>query len=227
MKSKTLSLLAAIAYLLMLVVNILSVTLPINSVTPGEVSASFPNLFAPAGFTFSIWGLIYLLLLLFVLYQLGLFKTVEMQDGLLQKIRPCFIISSLLNAAWIFAWHYKNISLSLVLIIGILICLIKIANEIQKAPLSGKEKFFVSIPFSIDYGCNVCKCYSLACEHRLERVWHFGPGLDHSRNLRRNHHCFADYAEIQKYSIWSYCYLGIYRHFGKAYFRKRLCGCIP
>jgi hypothetical protein len=63
-----------LTFLIMVTVNILANTLPINGVTSAEVSDSYPNLFAPAGLTFAIWGLIYLLLALYTLYHLGLFS---------------------------------------------------------------------------------------------------------------------------------------------------------
>ena len=76
MENKTtgLKLLNTVAFLAMVIVNALSSMLPLNGITPGAVSDSYPNLFAPAGLTFSIWGLIYILLAAFILYQFGLFK---------------------------------------------------------------------------------------------------------------------------------------------------------
>lgn len=63
--------LVTITYIAMVVVNALANIIPINGQNTGEVSDSYPNLFAPAGYTFSIWGLIYLLLGAYTLYQLG------------------------------------------------------------------------------------------------------------------------------------------------------------
>lgn len=53
----------AVTYLIMVIVNALANILPINGIDTGAISDSYPNLFAPAGLTFSIWGVIYLLLL--------------------------------------------------------------------------------------------------------------------------------------------------------------------
>ena len=66
-----------ISYLAMILVNALANILPINGLNTGEVSDSFPNLFAPAGITFAIWGVIYFLLGAYTLYQLGLFHAIE------------------------------------------------------------------------------------------------------------------------------------------------------
>lgn len=57
------------AFMLVVVLNVLSNALPINGQTMPEISAKYPSLFTPAGFTFSIWGVIYVALLLFVIYQ--------------------------------------------------------------------------------------------------------------------------------------------------------------
>ena len=81
-RSITISLIAAITFIIMVVVNVLANYLPINGVTTGQVADSFPNLFAPAGYTFAIWGVIYVLLAGYTLYQLGFFNnTYIVQTG--------------------------------------------------------------------------------------------------------------------------------------------------
>lgn len=69
-KNIFIKLMVLISYLIMIVVNALANILPINNLTTGQVSDSFPNLFAPIGLTFSIWGVIYLLLGIYSVYQL-------------------------------------------------------------------------------------------------------------------------------------------------------------
>ncbi|MGO1820195.1 MAG: tryptophan-rich sensory protein, partial [Senegalia sp. (in: firmicutes)] len=141
-----------ITYIAMIVTNALANILPINGLTTGEVSDSFENLFAPAGLTFSIWGLIYLLLGLYSLYQAGLFRDNNRRAKLLNSIGIIFSISSIANAAWIFSWHYKVLSLSILLMLVILISLITIVKKINKEKLFMKEKLFISLPFSIYFG---------------------------------------------------------------------------
>jgi hypothetical protein len=65
-----LSILNLLGFLGTIIVNGLANALPINNRTTGELSDQYPNLFVPAGLTFSIWGLIYILLAIFVVYQL-------------------------------------------------------------------------------------------------------------------------------------------------------------
>ncbi len=145
--------LVLITFITMIVINTLATTLPINGVDPGQISDSYPNLFAPAGITFSIWGIIYLLLGLFTFYQLGIInKKDEVSNELLNRVGNLFTISSIINVAWIFSWHYRIIWLSLILMILLLLCLIKINLSIKEEKLSTKEKFFIKLPFSIYFG---------------------------------------------------------------------------
>jgi len=142
------------SFLVMVIVNILANILPINGQGTGQVSDSYKNLFAPAGLTFAIWGIIYLLLAGYTLYQLGFFNTDESKrkTDLLKKVGFYFSISSITNAAWIFSWHYHVIALSMVLMVIILVCLIVIVQEIIKEELSLREKFFIRLPFSVYFG---------------------------------------------------------------------------
>ena len=144
----------AVTFLLMIIVNILANSLPINGQTTGEVADSYPNLFAPAGITFAIWGLIYLLLACFTLYLLGFFrgKLDTIKADMLNKVGLVFSISSIANAAWIFSWHYNKIPLSMLLMIVILICLIVINCIVVNEKLTTREKFFIRLPFSVYFG---------------------------------------------------------------------------
>ncbi len=150
---KTIRVLTLITFILMVVVNALANILPINGIGTGAVSDSYPNLFAPAGITFAIWGLIYLLLAGYSFYQLGKHnKADEVSNELLNKIGVVFSVSSIANTIWIFTWHYRIISLSMVLMIIILVCLAIIVSAIRKETLNTKEKIFVKLPFSIYFG---------------------------------------------------------------------------
>ncbi len=144
-----------ISYISVLVVNFLANALPINNMTTGDISDLYPNLFTPAGITFSIWGVIYLLLFGYLLYQIGLFQKnkEEKRENLFRKINPYFIVSSISNICWIFAWHYTLTGLSVILMLVILFSLIKIADIIIQENLSDKkDKLFISLPFSVYFG---------------------------------------------------------------------------
>ncbi|CZQ99517.1 Hypothetical protein Tpal_2383 [Trichococcus palustris] len=149
-----LKIITAVTYAAMIAVNAMANALPINGINTGAVSDAYPNLFAPAGLTFAIWGLIYLLLAGYTLYQFGLFQGDKstVKTELLRKVNIVFSISSLANFCWIFSWHYRIIPLSMLLMLVILACLIYINGIIKKEQLSNKEKLFIKLPFSIYFG---------------------------------------------------------------------------
>ena len=153
-KLNSISIFVLITYLAMIIVNGLANALPINGMITGDISDSYPNLFAPTGITFIIWGVIYLLLAAHTAYQLGLFrkKGEEVKTALLKEVGILFSISSLANVAWIFAWHYKNILLSLLVMLIILVCLMLIYVRINKETLTANEKVFIRLPFSVYFG---------------------------------------------------------------------------
>ena len=118
-----------IFFAVMVVMNYLANALPINNKTTGALSDALPNLFVPAGLTFSIWGIIYLLLAAFCVIQ---FKSTN--NEVIEKIGWLFVVSCLLNALWIVAWHYQKLSLSLLIMAGMLISLIYINLIIRELP---------------------------------------------------------------------------------------------
>ncbi|PIS21705.1 lantibiotic ABC transporter permease [candidate division WWE3 bacterium CG08_land_8_20_14_0_20_41_15] len=154
MKNLIIKILAAGSYIAMVVVNGLANSLPINNRSTGDISSAYPNLFAPAGLTFAIWGLIYLWLFGYVLYQFVSFgkKSEQKNEGLLKKVNLLFIATSLANICWIFAWHYDLIGLSVLIVAALIIFLIKINDILRVEKLTSKEKFFVSTPFSLYFG---------------------------------------------------------------------------
>ena len=119
------------AFLATVAVNAMANALPINGKTTGELSDMLPNLFVPAAFTFSIWGLIYLLLAIFAVYQIVV--PIRYTAGVLQKIGPLFIIASAANIGWIFLWHYQRVSSSLVAM------LLLLASLLDENPISDEE----------------------------------------------------------------------------------------
>ena len=145
----------ALTYLVMIATNAAANALPLNGRNTGEISDAYPNLFTPAGVTFSIWGVIYLLLGAHVLYQLGLFRDrpdTAADTALLNRVGVLFSISSLTNTAWIFAWHYDLIPLSAVLLAVILTCLALIVTTLSRAGLTGRRRWFIGVPFSVYFG---------------------------------------------------------------------------
>jgi hypothetical protein len=116
-------------FAVMIVMNYLANALPLNGKTTGAVSDAFPNLFTPAGITFSIWGVIYLLLLVFCVTQFT-----SSNQAIISRIGWLFAVTCFFNALWIVAWHYDRLPLSVVIMLGLLVSLIWINIIIKDLP---------------------------------------------------------------------------------------------
>lgn len=143
-----------VAFLVMLVFNYLSNTGVFNGNTMASVSAEYQNLFTPAGYAFSIWGLIYLALFAFVIYQGRSFFKRSLQDDFVTPISGWFIVSCLANCLWVLAWLYEYTGASVLIMIILLFSLIKVIinlrTELDDVPV--KKIAFVWWPFSIYSG---------------------------------------------------------------------------
>ena len=161
-----------ILFLGLIIINILSNSLPINDVTIGEVTYNYPHRFIPASYAFTIWSAIYLLLLLFCLHQSGLIPhllklrnsahTSEKSETNIvytpviwaRKIGIWFMLSCALNICWVFSWHYGFLGITVMLMVGLLVSLSVIYNKIAhtSGKLRQRDKWFISIPFSLYLG---------------------------------------------------------------------------
>jgi hypothetical protein len=153
-KNKILSIANFLAFIATVIVNTLAITLPINGKTTGELSDLYPNLFVPAGITFSIWSVIYLLLLVFVIWQVVVVFKKSENARIVDAIGPWFIVSSLANCSWILAWHYVLPALSLFIMIVLLISLIKIYLILDSTSkdIPKNQQYFTYPIFSIYLG---------------------------------------------------------------------------
>lgn len=139
------------ALILTLVVNWASNALPLNGRSAGEISDSFKVLFVPAGYVFAIWGVIYLLLIGFAAYQA---LPAQRENPRLRRVGYLFALSCLLNAAWLFAWHYGYLPLSLLIMLALLVTLIAIylRLDIGRQGVVGRERWLLDLPFSVYLG---------------------------------------------------------------------------
>lgn len=140
-----------------LMVNTLAVTLPINGKSTGELSDQYPNLFVPAGITFSIWSIIYLLLIGFIVHQFNPWSYPAARRHTMETISKTgwlFCISCLANAGWILAWHYEQVGFSVCIMLLLIASLIGITlrNSIFTLNQGWRHNLFVQIPFSIYLG---------------------------------------------------------------------------
>jgi benzodiazapine receptor len=115
------------------------------------VSDANPTLITPAGYVFSIWGIIYLLLGIFVVFQALPSQKGRDYQG---RIGWLFALSSLINIAWLFLWQYNYLSVSVLLMFALLATLILIYLRvgIGKSKASLRERLAVHLPFSVYLG---------------------------------------------------------------------------
>lgn len=130
MKNKlSLRLLNIFVFALALYVNYLSVVTNLGGKTIRELSDKYDNLFTPSPQTFSIWGVIYTLVMIFLVVQfINKYDQVSIMKNLL------FSISCLLNAAWIILWQFEFIVGSVLVMLGLLTTLTLINKELIKGP---------------------------------------------------------------------------------------------
>jgi hypothetical protein len=177
--TRTLQYANILALVTMIVVNYLSNTGIFNGNTMSSVSAKYDNLFTPAGYAFSIWGLIYLALTSFVIYQSkGMFKTKEV-PSVVDKIGWMFVFSCVANCLWVIAWLYDYTGLSVVIMLMLLITLMSIVfrtrMELDLVPL--KQIALEWWPFAIYLGW-ICVALIANVAAYLTKVQWDGLGID-------------------------------------------------
>ena len=143
----------AVAFLCMLVLNGLANALSLGGVRTGDISDKYPNLFTPSAPTFAIWGVIYLLLAGFTLYQTGWRKRVSARaDELVAQVAGWFALSCVLNMAWLICWHFDLIGLSVLMIFALLAVLILMTARVRDMSATWVEKVLVQAPFHFYLG---------------------------------------------------------------------------
>lgn len=152
-ENKIINIFASIQFLLMVLFSLSDVFDPINHITIGEVANKYKVLFMPAGYTFSIWILIYILLAIHVFY---IYKTIiknkESQFYLINRTGKWFCVASFFTVIWIQVWHYEMIELSLIVMLCILGALIMVNKYTSIIKGKKEEYFFVKLPFSVFLG---------------------------------------------------------------------------
>jgi benzodiazapine receptor len=143
--------LVIVATLATLVVNTLASTLPLNGKDTGQISDQFKVFFVPAGYVFSIWGLIYLALIAYTVYQ----ALPKQRDHATQdRVGYLYVGSALANILWLFMWHYERFALTILFMLALLICLIAIYLTLGtgRTGTSTANRWLVRVPFSIYLG---------------------------------------------------------------------------
>ncbi|WP_332309474.1 TspO/MBR family protein [Planococcus lenghuensis] len=132
----TLSLAAVIA------LNITANVLPLNGQTTGEISDRLSVLFTPAGYVFSIWPVIYLLL---AVWAAAYWKQFKGGFPPSYKVTTFFMLSAVLNISWLLSWHYEFFLLSVVIMTGYLFALLGLYFQYE-------PRNRLRIPISVNMG---------------------------------------------------------------------------
>lgn len=145
-----------VALLLVLAVNYLSNTLPLGGRTTGEISAQYPNLFTPAGLTFSIWIVIYIALIAFGFWQAFPMRNTQrahFRNEAVAFIGWNFVGLCLLNVLWLFMWHYEYPTASVIVMLATLLLLIRLNRKIfLYLPHTTDNRDFLQLPFGMYLG---------------------------------------------------------------------------
>ena len=141
-----------IFYILTIIVNSLAGgTTLIGGKLTAAVSDANPTLVTPAGYVFSIWSIIYILLGAFVIYQALPSRS---SRGFTEKIGWLFVLSSIINIVWLFLWQFEYLTASVVLMFLLLATLIAIYVRlgIGKTKVGLDDRLAVHLPFSVYLG---------------------------------------------------------------------------
>lgn len=165
--------LVVLAIIATIAVNALANILPIAGRRTGEISDGFPSFFTPAGYVFAIWGLIYLALLAYAVYQA---LPAQRDNPRLAATRGLFVLSCGFNVAWLLCWHYLLIVPSMAMMLGLLTTLVLLYERlgIGKEAVPAAESWLARVPFSIYLGWITVATVANAVATLLELGWNGG-----------------------------------------------------
>ncbi len=133
-----------------IVFNGLAATGYVNGVTPEVISNKYPTMLTPAGYAFTIWSLIYVGMIAFSIYQL-----LPANISKYSRVRSLYIVSCVLNCAWIFFWHRDQIGICLAIILALLATLLLLCFKL-KDQAKVTDSLFSKAPFGIYFGWVTC-----------------------------------------------------------------------
>jgi len=151
MKNTIRQILVILTVIITIAINVLADALPINGQNTGAISNSFHVYFVPAGYVFAIWGLIYIGLIAYGIYQA---LPAQKNNLRLQAISWWVVLGGLANCAWIFLWHYEQfvgtLGAMLILLATLIAVYLHLGSGLTK--VTAGETWAVRVPFSIYLG---------------------------------------------------------------------------
>lgn len=132
-----------------LAINALGAIGAINGLSQKQISDKYLTLITPSPSTFSIWGVIYSLLIISIFTMIIKNKTPYYQRAIGQ-LTVLFRLSCVLNIAWIVAFSYVQIELSVLFILGLVIVLSLICKQLLK--IQENRRWLLPLSFGLYAG---------------------------------------------------------------------------
>lgn len=140
-----------------LLMNFLAISLPLNNRTTQQLSDAYPVYFVPAGYVFSIWGIIYIGLIAVAIYYWFSSRHSSARSQVLDRVFPWHAVGLFANGLWIIFWHYEQVALSVLVMTILLLTLLKtytLVRNLKSGPEAADNLFRLTVqaPFSIYLG---------------------------------------------------------------------------
>ena len=130
--------------------NVLINALKLNGFATGQISDNYPNFFVPAGYVFAVWGIIYIALITFAIWQA---LPAQLGNPRLQDITPTFLLGCAVNVLWLVSFHFLQFGAAIILTIVLLLSLISIYLRLRRdGDVPARERWFAQVPISIYLG---------------------------------------------------------------------------
>lgn len=150
--------LATIAiYIVTVAINMAAIAIPLGGKTTGQLSDLYPVPIVPANYVFSIWSVIYTLLIGFIVWQA---RPGRADDPVLRRLGYLPALTGVLNALWVVLWQFQTeaqwlVPLTVPVMVALLVTLIAIwqrIHEPQAVPAPRAQGWLVAMPFSVYLG---------------------------------------------------------------------------
>lgn len=174
MKTITKAWLNLVLFLATLCINALGAFGVINGMSQKEVSDTYPTLITPSASTFSIWGVIYLLLFIALVFMIVKHKE-DRTERLIDTISLPFWAASVANIFWIVTFSLEWIGISTLLILALVISL-SVLNGRLKAPDGLGQRINV-LAFGLYNGWLIIATVVNVAAFLVQQQWN-GFGLD-------------------------------------------------
>uniref|UniRef100_B8HKU1 Tryptophan-rich sensory protein n=1 Tax=Cyanothece sp. (strain PCC 7425 / ATCC 29141) TaxID=395961 RepID=B8HKU1_CYAP4 len=132
--------------------NLVATLFPPSGTNVGQLANTLLSelLILPANYAFAIWGLIYLGLIGFGLYQA---QPSQRYNSTLQSVGYLVVVASIAQILWIFLFQAQWFAGSVVAMLAILIPLISVYGQLNIGqPVNRESRWLVHLPFSIYLG---------------------------------------------------------------------------